>query len=91
MNWRETLVFPPEVPISVDAHSLVTSLCSDATVRPATFGDIKEHPFFRGVDWEHIRDRPAAIPIRVRQRERNDVISAAVGWARDQLYWKAQT
>ncbi|XP_022701642.1 serine/threonine-protein kinase tricorner-like isoform X2 [Varroa jacobsoni] len=66
MNWRETLVFPPEVPISVDAHSLVTSLCSDATVRPATFGDIKEHPFFRGVDWEHIRDRPAAIPIRVK-------------------------
>jgi serine/threonine kinase 38 len=23
-------------------------------------------PFFRGVDWEHIRERPAAIPVEVR-------------------------
>lgn len=59
-------MFPPEIPISADAHSLVTTLCSDATVRPGSFADIKEHSFFRGVDWEHIRDRPAAIPIRVR-------------------------
>ena len=24
MNWRETLVFPPEVPISKESHDLIT-------------------------------------------------------------------
>lgn len=28
--------------------------------------DVKSIPFFRGVDWEHIRERPAAIPVEVR-------------------------
>lgn len=27
---------------------------------------MKLAPFFRGVDWEHIRERPAAIPVEVR-------------------------
>ena len=65
MNWKETLVFPPEVPISEDAHGIIMALCNDATVRLGTFGDIREQAFFRGVDWDHIRDRPAAIPIHV--------------------------
>lgn len=66
MNWRETLVFPPEVPINTDAHALVTTLCTDASQRLANFLDIKEHAFFKGIDWEHIRDRPAAIPVQVK-------------------------
>lgn len=28
--------------------------------------ELKSVPFFRGVDWEHIRERPAAIPVEVR-------------------------
>lgn len=28
--------------------------------------DLKLIPFFQGVDWEHIRERPAAIPVEVR-------------------------
>lgn len=27
--------------------------------------ELKLVPFFRGVDWEHIRERPAAIPVDV--------------------------
>lgn len=28
--------------------------------------DLKSVPFFKGVDWEHIRERPAAIPVQVK-------------------------
>lgn len=28
--------------------------------------DLKLNQFFRGVDWEHIRERPAAIPVEVK-------------------------
>ena len=28
--------------------------------------DLESVPFFRGVDWEHIRERPAAIPVQVK-------------------------
>lgn len=28
--------------------------------------DLKSFNFFRGVDWEHIRERPAAIPVNIR-------------------------
>ncbi|KAG5194774.1 hypothetical protein JEQ12_013050 [Ovis aries] len=41
MNWKETLTFPPEVPISEKAKDLILRFCC--------------------VDWEHIRERPAAV------------------------------
>ncbi len=28
--------------------------------------DLKSVPFFKCVDWEHIRERPAAIPVQVK-------------------------
>ena len=28
--------------------------------------DIKNIDWFKGVDWDHIRERPAAIPVQVR-------------------------
>jgi len=69
MNWRETLVFPVEMPITNIAKNLVQSFCTDANNRigrQSDIDEIKNHPFFRGVDWEHIRDRPAAIPVEVK-------------------------
>uniref|UniRef100_A0A1I8ISM9 non-specific serine/threonine protein kinase n=1 Tax=Macrostomum lignano TaxID=282301 RepID=A0A1I8ISM9_9PLAT len=62
MAWRETLVFPPETPISKNARDLVTRLWLRS--RPAIIG--RGLPFFAGVDWENIRERPAAIQINVR-------------------------
>ena len=59
MQWRDTLIFPPEVPISNVARDLITKYCCDAEHRISKSNDIRAHPFFRGVDWEHIRDRPA--------------------------------
>ncbi|XP_059491134.1 serine/threonine-protein kinase tricornered isoform X1 [Neocloeon triangulifer] len=69
MNWRDTLVFPPEVPISEEAKDTILRFCCEAerrlgSVRGAE--ELKSAPFFRGVDWEHIRERPAAIAVEVR-------------------------
>ncbi|KAK2184118.1 hypothetical protein NP493_281g01042 [Ridgeia piscesae] len=68
MNWRETLVFPPEVPISNDARDLIQRFCCDGEHRIGSGGvrEIKLHVFFNGVDWEHMRERPAAINIPVK-------------------------
>ncbi|XP_056414361.1 serine/threonine-protein kinase 38 isoform X1 [Hyla sarda] len=68
MNWKETLTFPPEVPISEKAKDLILRFCCDWEQRIGASGveEIKTNPFFEGVDWEHIRERPAAIPIEIK-------------------------
>lgn len=66
MNWRETLIFPPEMPISDIARDLIQRWCCDADKRLNSIDEIKAHPFFNGVDWQNIRERPAAIPIHVK-------------------------
>uniref|UniRef100_A0A667WLQ3 non-specific serine/threonine protein kinase n=1 Tax=Myripristis murdjan TaxID=586833 RepID=A0A667WLQ3_9TELE len=62
MNWRETLTFPPEVPISEKAKDLILSLQSYII----HVEEIKSNAFFEGVDYDHIRERPAAIPIEIK-------------------------
>lgn len=69
MNWRETLIFPPETPISEEARETIVKFCCDADRRLGSqkgIEDVKSIPFFRGVDWEHTRERPAAIPVEVK-------------------------
>lgn len=68
MSWKETLAFPPEVPVSEKAKDLILRFCTDSENRIGNGGveEIKGHPFFEGVDWGHIRERPAAIPIEIR-------------------------
>jgi serine/threonine kinase 38 len=68
IKWRDSLVFPPENPISVEARDLILSFCTSASQRIGRndSSDIQCQAFFHGVDWEHIRDRPAAIPITIR-------------------------
>nr|CAD7258090.1 unnamed protein product [Timema shepardi] len=69
MNWRETLTFPPEVPISEEAKETIVRFCCEAERRLGSqrgMDELKLAPFFRGVDWDHIRERPAAIPVEVR-------------------------
>ncbi|EDS45849.1 serine/threonine-protein kinase 38 [Culex quinquefasciatus] len=47
---------------TIDEHKLFLSrLGSQRGIE-----DLKLVSFFRGVDWEHIRERPAAIPVEVR-------------------------
>ncbi|KAI4802822.1 hypothetical protein KUCAC02_006396 [Chaenocephalus aceratus] len=68
MNWKETLVFPPEVPISERAKDLILKYCTDPENRVGAVSveEIKSHQFFESVDWEHIRERPAAISIEIK-------------------------
>ncbi|KAG7224285.1 hypothetical protein INR49_000528 [Caranx melampygus] len=82
MNWRETLIFPPEVPISEKAKDLILRhehqvccfglwfcrFCCEEEHRIGAAGveEIKSNPFFEGVDYDHIRERPAAIPIEIK-------------------------
>lgn len=69
MNWRETLIFPPETPISEEARETIVRFCCEADRRLGSqkgIEEVKSVSFFRGVDWEHIRERPAAIPVEVR-------------------------
>lgn len=69
MNWRETLIFPPETPISEEARETIVRFCCEADRRLGSqkgIEEVKSVSFFRGVDWEHIRERPAAIPVDVR-------------------------
>lgn len=69
MNWRETLIFPPETPISEEARETIVRFCCEADRRLGSqkgIEEVKNVSFFRGVDWEHIRERPAAIPVEVR-------------------------
>ncbi len=43
------------------------SFCCDADARVKGLDDIKALKFFQGgVDWAHIRERPAAIPVEVK-------------------------
>ncbi|XP_076859944.1 serine/threonine-protein kinase 38 isoform X1 [Brachyhypopomus gauderio] len=68
MNWRETLTFPPEVPISEKAKDLILRFCCESENRIGSAGveEIKSNAFFEGVDYDHIRERPAAIPIEIK-------------------------
>lgn len=57
MTWRDTLVFPPEIPISNEARDLILRFCADCDKRIGSHGgleEIKQHNFFKvGFDWRH--------------------------------------
>lgn len=54
--WRTFLRFPPEVHMSAEAKDLIQRLLCDADDRLGTRGvqEVKEHPFFTGIDWENL-------------------------------------
>ncbi|KAJ1941182.1 Serine/threonine-protein kinase [Linderina macrospora] len=66
MHWRESLVFPDDVRLSPESVHLVRSLLCDQQHRLGRNGawELKQHPFFNGVDWTSLRTRtrPPWIP-----------------------------
>jgi len=63
INWKHTLRFPEDCHISEEPRNLIERLCCDQTDRigKRDISEIKEHPFFKTVDWKKIRDSKAPI------------------------------
>lgn len=59
LQWRKTLIFPREARLSHSATDLIRKLVCDAGDRLSSAESIKSHPFFLGIDWTHLRNRPA--------------------------------
>ena len=65
-NHEKYLQVPPEIHLTKEALDLINKLISDPNKRLGKNGvdEIKSHPFFKGIDWEHIREtmKPPFIP-----------------------------
>ena len=66
MNWRETLEFPPEVPISSKSRKTIQRFCDSMDKRCKNLKEIRKLSWFSSVDWDHIRERPAAHAVTVK-------------------------
>ncbi|KAL6934047.1 probable Serine/threonine-protein kinase orb6 [Hanseniaspora guilliermondii] len=58
MSFERSLVFPDDIHISYEAEDLIRRLLTHSDQRLGRQGgaeEIKRHPFFRGVDWNTIR------------------------------------
>lgn len=55
LDWRQSLVFPPEVPISQAATTTILAMCDDVKNRIGNVEGLKTLKWFQGVDWVHIR------------------------------------
>lgn len=58
INWQELMVIPEDIHLLAEAEDLIRRLLTSSDRRLGRHGgaeEIKQHPFFRGVDWETIR------------------------------------
>ena len=66
LDWRNTLNIRPEANISREAEDILRKLINDSESRLGVNGadEIKRHPFFKGIDWNHIKETltPPFIP-----------------------------
>lgn len=71
INFHEYLRFPDDVPISDEAADLMKRLLSDRDERIGKGGidEIKAHPFFAGIDWEHLRESEACFVPEIQDKE----------------------
>merc|ERR1719264_87990 len=58
LQWRKTLSIPREAKLSASATDILRKLICDSSDRLGRNGvdEIKNHPFFLGVNWENIRN-----------------------------------
>ncbi|CAG8544008.1 1788_t:CDS:1 [Cetraspora pellucida] len=51
--------WPPEGFLSTEAKDFISKLLNKTPEKRPSVDEIKAHPFFNGIDWEHIRQQPA--------------------------------
>ena len=61
LHWRKTFVIPPEANLSPAATDILKKLIADTDNRLGRNGadEIKNHPFFEGLDWSQLRNQTA--------------------------------
>ena len=61
LNWEKYLKIPSKIKISPEAEDLISKLINHPDIRLGINGveEIKSHPFFKGIDWENIRESKA--------------------------------
>ena len=66
LDWKNTLNIRQEANISKEAEDILRKLINDPENRLGSNGawEIKAHPFFKGIDWNHIKETlvPPFIP-----------------------------
>ena len=66
LDWKNTLNIRPEANISKEAEDILRKLITDPENRLGVNGadEIKSHPYFKGIDWNHIKETliPPFIP-----------------------------
>lgn len=57
IHWRKTLTIPTDTKLSSEAINLIKQLLCDSDHRLGIHGvqEIKEHPFFKGLNWNTLR------------------------------------
>lgn len=61
LHWKKTFIIPPEAKLSKEATDLLKRMISEPENRLGRNGvdEIKQHPFFRGFDWNGVRKMQA--------------------------------
>ena len=66
LNWKKFLKIPNKIKISEEAEDLIFRMINNSDNRLGKNGaeEIKKHPFFKGIDWDNVRNmKPPFIPI----------------------------
>ncbi|RIA89387.1 serine/threonine protein kinase 15, partial [Glomus cerebriforme] len=56
---NHAIQWPPEGFLSAEAKDLISKLLNQDPEKRPSLSEIKAHPFFKDIDWEHIRQQPA--------------------------------
>ena len=57
INYAHSFEYPENDQISMEAKDLISNLICEKESRFKTLEQFQSHPFFAGIDWEHIREQ----------------------------------
>ncbi|OMJ88442.1 hypothetical protein SteCoe_9668 [Stentor coeruleus] len=64
VSWQRHFVIPKEARLTPQAQDLIRRLIAPAQDRAKSIDELRAHPFFRGVEWENLRNsRALNVPV----------------------------